>query len=71
MKRKMAKDLCCAVCLQVEDSISHVFRDCPNAKRVWIHLIGRERSHEFRTSDVREWMYNNLKGNHENYGQDY
>lgn len=62
IRRKMARDPYCTGCPKVVESVSHVLRDCPNAKRVWTRLIGRENWHDFRTGDVKEWLSHNLKG---------
>lgn len=71
MNHKMARDPCCIGCPQVAETISHVFRDCPNAKKVWTQLIGRENWHEFRIRDVREWLCHNLKGEQVIYDQEH
>lgn len=71
MKRNMERDPCCEECPYIEESISHVFRDCQNAKWVWLYIIGRGRWHDFKIRNVRDWLYNNLERNQEKYGQHY
>lgn len=55
-------------CPYVEESLSHVFRDCQNAKKVWHHLLGRGNWHAFRVGSVKEWLSSKLEGGKNKYG---
>lgn len=58
--RNMAEDHCCVSYNGIEESISHVLRDCFHAKSVWYQLIGRDQWQSFRMGNVSTWLSNNL-----------
>ena len=44
----------CDVCLDKGENISHVSRDCPKAREIWLELGVHHDDHEFWNSNIDE-----------------
>lgn len=52
----------CQHCPGVEESITHVLRDCPIAAFLWRHLIEVENRSKFFGCDLVDWVNLNMNG---------
>lgn len=52
----------CSLCVEGSESILHVLRDCPYAKRVWQSFMSSAAWLDFSTKDLWTWLLANLKG---------
>lgn len=70
--RNMKEDPSCHCCPGLEESVSHVLRDCNQAKRVWYLLVGRDKWRGFQAGPMATWISNNLRrGYGEQWQQDW
>lgn len=66
-RRHLCDSSLCQVCKGGDESIPHIFRDCPAMRGVWERLVPRRKRREFFTMSLLEWLYHNL-GDEENLG---
>ncbi|KAK8490962.1 hypothetical protein V6N11_041871 [Hibiscus sabdariffa] len=48
------------VYLAAEEDMSHLFRDCVEARSIWPLVIKPEKVHEFHSLELRSWLLVNL-----------
>lgn len=70
VRRGLAGNPCCNSCQWVEESLSHVVRDCTLAKNIWTQLVGHGNWTTFRNGGVKEWLYSNLCCQNSSFGQE-
>ena len=59
--RHLTQDSHCEFCIEVEEDILHVLRDCPVAYYVWVCLVPRDMVNIFFSLDFDDWLFFNLK----------
>lgn len=60
-RRHMTDNPYCNMCPGVKETISHIFRDYPYAKRVWLQILDNGEWEEFRVGLVKDWLLNHLQ----------
>ena len=51
----------CDLCMGIEETWQHIFRDCMEAKLIWIELLGENLNDAFFTKDADLWIVDNLR----------
>ncbi|KAK9016945.1 hypothetical protein V6N11_079437 [Hibiscus sabdariffa] len=56
---------CCGVCGASEENLSHLFRDCVEARMLWARVVKEERLAEFLSLDFQTWLAVNIRNQHQ------
>ncbi|KAL4369184.1 hypothetical protein GQ457_05G026390 [Hibiscus cannabinus] len=64
VRRQYSADTSCPFCMNLNESISHVLRECSSACVVWYSLIKVDKLDEFMQLDIRDWVIANLTDLH-------
>lgn len=63
VRRDIASSSTCPICLEGEESIEHVLRDCPIIHHTWL-LLGEGNIHNnFFSEEIKDWLLSNLRNN--------
>ncbi|KAL2896029.1 hypothetical protein RDABS01_037813, partial [Bienertia sinuspersici] len=61
LKRQLTDDPRCPRCRDSEETLLHLFRDCPQARATWIAVGGTTLYPSFYEDNVQQWVVHNLK----------
>lgn len=59
--RKLTTDPGCKRCGSREETLVHIFRDCPTARHIWRAVGGSAQYPSFYNGNLSEWLTRNLK----------
>lgn len=62
-RRHIAMDAACPFCLDHDESLLHLFRDCNRASRVWLSFSFATNQEFWREQDWNQWLINGLVRN--------
>jgi len=60
VKRRLATDPNCRICIHEEEDSLHILRDCRLAQEIWSNLIPIDLRDNFYTSPLQAWLRRNL-----------
>ncbi|KAL4281270.1 hypothetical protein GQ457_03G031680 [Hibiscus cannabinus] len=52
----MSSNSCCGLCGALVEDLSHLFRDCVEARLLWTRVVKEEKLDEFFTLDFQAWL---------------
>ncbi|KAE8717106.1 hypothetical protein F3Y22_tig00110059pilonHSYRG00042 [Hibiscus syriacus] len=59
-RRHLTSQTKCEACGAAEESIHHIFRECPIAYTIWQSLIRQEKMTELMETEIKQWIYINI-----------
>ncbi|KAK8593400.1 hypothetical protein V6N12_045482 [Hibiscus sabdariffa] len=60
-RRHLVVDSCCGLCGATEEDFSHLFRDCTEARLLWVRVVKDEKLAKFLSIDFRTWLMANIE----------
>ncbi|KAL4284458.1 hypothetical protein GQ457_16G019810 [Hibiscus cannabinus] len=61
VRRHMSINSCCGLCGALVEDLSHLFRDCVEARLLWTRVVKEEKLDEFLTLDFQAWLVANIQ----------